>query len=296
MEQYQKPISVVLHTIPTESLNVKSLFDLPLYDSNFEGIRALANAREAHELMTNRSPLPPAEAELPESARQAVEVLFEQGDVPTVDRCLDLVEALGLQVPPHDSARNGQDLTRAMERVGEPVALKLVHRDFSHKSEKGGVRLDVTAETILENWEDLQQVAQDQGLTDDTPLPVLVQAMAKRGIEFIVGGKRDPNFGPVVLCGLGGIHTELFEDFALRLAPVTEEQAREMLDEFHLGKRLDGPGHLPAADKNELSRVIATVSRLLCAVPEIAEIDLNPVIVYPEGEGAMVVDSRIFKG
>ncbi len=297
MEQYGKPISVVLHTLPTERLNVMHMFDLPMYDSNFEGIRALANARQAEELVAHRTPLPPAEAELSPKARQAVEALFAQDSVPTVDRCLDLVEALDLSVPRHTTAQASRDLTRAMEDTGEPVALKLIHQDFSHKSEKGGVMLDVTAETILERWEDLQQVAQDQGLaTEDAPLPVLVQSMAERGIEFIVGGKRDPNFGPVVLCGLGGVHTELYEDFALRLAPVDESQASAMLDEFHLGKRLGGGEGLPVADKTELSRIIAAVSRLLCAVPEIAEIDLNPVIVYPEGKGAVVVDSRIFKG
>jgi len=122
----------------------------------------------------------------------------------------------------------------------------------------------------------------------------LIQEMAAPGVECFVGGRRDPVFGPVVMAGLGGIFIEVFKDRAIRLAPVTGAEAADMVAELKAYPLLQGFRGREAADIEALEEVICRVSALLAATPEIAELDLNPVIVHPAGKGVSLVDARIF--
>jgi acetyltransferase len=118
--------------------------------------------------------------------------------------------------------------------------------------------------------------------------------MAAPGVECFVGGRQDPVFGPVVMVGLGGIFIEVFTDTAIRLAPVTKAEASDMVRELKAYTLLQGVRGRSAADLEALADVIVTISALLAVAPEIAELDLNPVIVHPAGKGVSLVDARLF--
>ena len=122
---------------------------------------------------------------------------------------------------------------------------------------------------------------------------VLLQREVEGDIEALVGVTTDPTFGPLVVCGLGGVLVELLRDVAFHLTPVTEVDAREMLDRLRARKLLDGYRGMPPADRDALVDVILRVSALVEIVPEVQELDLNPVKVLPPGHGAVVVDARL---
>ena len=121
-----------------------------------------------------------------------------------------------------------------------------------------------------------------------------VHEMAPSGTEFFVGARRDPAFGPVVLAGIGGIFIEIFKDRAIRLAPVTENEAFEMLRELKAYPILQGARGRKGLDIDALVEVICRISALVSSHPEISEIDLNPVMVYPRGHGVGIVDARVY--
>lgn len=131
-----------------------------------------------------------------------------------------------------------------------------------------------------------------------TPTPTidgfLIQTMAKEGVECFVGGRQDPIFGPIVIAGVGGIFLEIFKDTAIRLAPVTKNEAMDMLKKLKAYPVLQGARGKMTADMDAFADVICRVSQLLAMAPDIAEVDLNPVIVHEKGKGVSIVDSRVF--
>jgi hypothetical protein len=162
--------------------------------------------------------------------------------------------------------------------------VKLVSADVVHKTERGGVLLDVdgpdaaaaACETLL---------ARAPG-----PARALITPMVRGGVETVIGGVRDPQFGAVVMFGLGGVLVEALDDVVFRLAPVSIDEAHAMLDEIRGRKLLDGLRGRPAVDRAALARIVTGVSELMSGCAEIAEVDLNPVFALPDG--AAVADAR----
>ncbi|MGE3499242.1 MAG: GNAT family N-acetyltransferase [Candidatus Binatia bacterium] len=179
------------------------------------------------------------------------------------------------------------DAVAAAERIGYPVVLKAVAPGLVHKSDLGGVLLDlrsaaqVTAAvaSLRERFPELQSV--------------LVQRHVEGGVEALVGVTSDPIFGPLVVCGLGGVLVELLRDVSYRLPPVTDVDAAEMIGGLRLAKLLDGYRGSAATDKAALGEIIRRTSALVEAIPELRELDLNPVKVLAPGQGAVVVDARM---
>jgi acyl-CoA synthetase (NDP forming) len=177
---------------------------------------------------------------------------------------------------------------KAAEEIGFPVALKAVAPDLAHKSDAGGVHLHLrTPQAVMD-------AAREMAGRIPPLTGFLVQSMAAPGLELIVGARRDPVFGPVVLVGLGGVWVEALGDVALRLAPVDRTEAEAMLAELRGARLLDGfRGALPV-DRGALAEIIVAVSRLIVAEPDVVELDLNPVIA--RADGALVVDARMLRG
>ena len=174
----------------------------------------------------------------------------------------------------------------AARRLGYPVVAKVAHPELTHKTEAGGVRLGLaTAAAVRRAARDLLALADGAS--------VLVQPQG-RGVELVVGGIRDPQFGPVVLAGLGGILVEARDDVALAVAPVDEAAATALLRSLRGSAVLDGLRGQPAVDVRAVAGVIVRVGRLLADVPEILELDLNPVLA--DGHGCVAVDWRIRVG
>jgi acetyltransferase len=164
------------------------------------------------------------------------------------------------------------------------VALKRVAPGVVHKSDVGGVALG------LQDAEALEDVFQGMVKAGER---ALVQRMAPQGLEVIVGAQRDRQFGPLVMVGLGGVYVEVLEDVAFRLAPLGEADARAMVMGTAAGKLLEGVRGQPPGDMEAVVDAIRRIGQLMVDHPQISEIDLNPLIVGPAGEGAWAVDVRI---
>jgi len=176
------------------------------------------------------------------------------------------------------------------EEIGFPVALKIVSPDITHKTEVGGVVLGLRdARAVRE-----AAAAMLGRVAMERPAAVmrgfLVQAMASAGKELLLGGVRDDQFGPLVMVGFGGIYVEIFGDTAARLAPVSSAEAQVMLDELRMAPLLRGPRGEPAVDRDALAALVARFSQLLVDLPELVEIEINPLTVGPHA--AVAVDAR----
>ncbi len=176
-------------------------------------------------------------------------------------------------------------------QIGYPVVLKIVSPDISHKSDVGGVKVgleDAGAVSAAYNeiLVNVQKAEPDASITG-----IAVQQMAPAGTEVIVGMTTDPQFGPVVMFGLGGIMVEILKDVSFRVVPVEERDATQMIDEIQGKAILDGVRGQPPADKAAIIDAILKVSEFVTRNPDVRELDLNPMLVYREG--AIAVDARI---
>jgi acyl-CoA synthetase (NDP forming) len=203
----------------------------------------------------------------------------------------DLLREAGVPVTVTTLATTPEEAVAQAETAGYPVVLKVVSPDISHKSDAGGVKLnlgsadDVRAAygAILESCKAYAPSARITG--------VAVQHMAPAGTEVIVGMTTDPQFGPVMMFGLGGIMVEVLKDVSFRLVPLTERDASQMIDDIKGKPVLEGVRGQPPADIGALKDTILNVARFIEAHPEVQELDLNPVFAYPDG--AVAVDARI---
>jgi len=204
-----------------------------------------------------------------------------------------LVEAYGIPVPPEFLATSPHEAALFARRIGFPVALKLISPDILHKTDIGGVILNVEDEKAAEvGFEAL--IARAAAAHPGAHLRgVQVQKMITGGQEVIVGVKRDPTFGPLVMFGLGGVYVEALRDVSFRLAPLTAADAADMIDEVRSAVLLAGLRGAPPADRPALVDVIVRVGQLAADHPEITELDINPLLVLPAGQGAVAVDVRM---
>jgi acetyltransferase len=203
-----------------------------------------------------------------------------------------VLEAHGIPIPVHRLAGNRQELAGVMPAFGEsPLALKIVSPDIVHKSDADCVRLGVRGEAqataaLAEILANASAFAPDARIAG-----VLVSPMAERGVEVIVGTSHDPQFGPVIMFGLGGVFVEVMRDVAFRTLPLSVEDARAMIDDIRGRQVFAGVRGLPAVDMPALTGLLMAVSGIALAYPEIAEIDLNPVILH--AHGFSIVDVRM---
>ncbi|MFB4420440.1 acetate--CoA ligase family protein [Streptomyces sp. QL37] len=202
-----------------------------------------------------------------------------------------VADAYGITVPGEGLARDVDEAVALADRLGGPVVLKIVSPDILHKTDAGGVVVGVSGAkevraafcTIVKNAKAYAADARIEG--------VQVQQLVPPGQEVIVGAVTDPTFGKVVAFGLGGVLVEVLKDITFRLAPVTADEARSMLDSIGAAEILKGVRGAPAVDRWALAEQIRRVSQLVTDFPEIAEVDLNPVIASPDG--AVAADIRI---
>ncbi len=202
-----------------------------------------------------------------------------------------LLEEAGVPVARTLLARTREEAERAAEEVGYPVVLKIVSPDIAHKSDVGGVRLNLRdREAVGQAFDEVVGNAR-RAVPDARITGVAVQHMAPQGTEVIVGMTTDPQFGPVMMFGLGGIMVEVLKDVSFRLVPLEEKDARQMIDEIKGRPVLSGVRGQPPADVDALARTLLKVSEFVERHPEVRELDLNPVFAYPDG--ALAVDARI---
>ena len=206
----------------------------------------------------------------------------------------EVFSAYGLPITRTRLAKSEEDAVKLANEVGYPVVMKIVSPDILHKSDAGGVKVNIKDEpavrdafrTIMANAKDYKKDANIHGIA--------VQEMAPWGTEVILGSVNDPTFGPTMMFGLGGIFVEVLKDVTFRVAPVSSSQALRMLGEIRGAPILAGVRGEAPRDRQALADTICAYSTMILDLAdEILESDANPVLVYGEGKGVKVVDARI---
>jgi acyl-CoA synthetase (NDP forming) len=209
------------------------------------------------------------------------------------DEAHQVLGAFGLPLAAGTMARTADEAAALALVIGYPVAVKLAARGLPHQTDAGVVRLNVTSDqSVRRAFTDIMTRARKL-VADDQIDGVLIQSMITGGVETMIGVTQDPLFGPLVAFGLGGIHVEILGDVRFRIAPLTDRDADDLLREIRGVRLLQGyRGHAPA-DLEALRDLLLRVSRLAVEIPDIAELDLNPVIAMAPGQGCRIVDARI---
>jgi acyl-CoA synthetase (NDP forming) len=201
-----------------------------------------------------------------------------------------ILRAAGIEVAQAERA-SVADAPRVADSMGYPLVAKVIAPGVTHKSDIGGVIIGLHSPLAVA--EAVVTLAERTRAARVVLEGVLLQREVRGGIEVLVGVTTDPTFGPLLVCGLGGVIVELIHDVAFRLSPVTDLDARDMLASLRTARVLDGYRGAAPGDREALVAVLQRVSALIEAIPELTEMDLNPLKVLPPGKGAIVVDARM---
>ncbi|MFF3310100.1 acetate--CoA ligase family protein [Streptomyces sp. NPDC002952] len=236
-----------------------------------------------------RSPFDEAPRTPSPSFRKA-QALMRPGQQLSEHAAKQLLRAYGIRVPREQLVTSAAASVRAAGLVGYPVVMKASGAQIAHKTELGLVKVDLTsASQVRDAYRELTDIARYEGISLDG---VLVCQMVERGVEMVVGVAHDPLFGPTVTVGLGGVLVEVLRDTAVRVPPFGEDQARTMLTELRGRALLDGVRGGPPVDVDALVEVILRVQRMALELgDDIAELDINPLMVLPRGQGAVALDA-----
>ena len=206
---------------------------------------------------------------------------------------INLLEAYGIRVIASKIAATVEEAVTAAKEVGFPVVVKLLSDKIAHKTESGGVILDVRSEREVEQaFNRIQERLESEGKANQMQ-GVLIQAMKSEGVEVIVGVTQDPSFGPLILFGMGGIYTELFKDVTFRIHPLSDIDATEMIRSVKAYNLLEGWRGAKPSDVASVQDLLLRISAMVEDLHEIAELDLNPVKVQEQSAGYLVVDARV---
>jgi acyl-CoA synthetase (NDP forming) len=266
-----------------EDLNRLRAAGVPVFPSTERAFRAIARLMAlARRDLAERAPAP-----------VALDLPLGRGVIPEYQAKAFLAPA-GIAFPPGDFAATPEDAVAIAQRIGFPVAIKAQAAALGHKSDAGGVILNLADEVALHSaWDRLYAnvAAYDPALHLDG---VLVEAMGKRGVELIIGAKRDPQWGPVVLVGFGGVTAELLQDARLLTPDMTAATIIAELGKLKSAPLLHGYRGAPPCDVAAVAQLAVQMMDVMAGTPAIAEVDLNPVIVFPQGEGVVALDALIY--
>jgi acetyltransferase len=296
VNEFGKPVILqsLYQPLHPESLVTLREAGVPVHSSIETAVQCLvslaeygvAKRRNATTAMTDqREPLTVAQDLLATCRQQGRTSLFEH-------EAKDFLTAYGVTVPPHVLVRTAQEVEQVSQSFGAAsVAMKVVSKDILHKSEAGGVKLNLTGESAMQKacgdiWANAQAYDPQAAIEG-----VLISPMADKGVEIIIGVTRDPQFGPVMMFGLGGIFVEVLKDVVFRALPLSALDAAEMLEAIKAKAILTGVRGESPVDKAALVDLMLRVSCACLAHPEIMELDLNPVIAYAKGYA--IVDARM---
>ncbi|MBU1237437.1 MAG: acetate--CoA ligase family protein [Gammaproteobacteria bacterium] len=266
---------------------------LPVYSSIEHAVRLLAALAERGAYLAHVADSTPVAGV---SSIATIEGIFARARAEGRDlfefEAKALLREHGVAVPAEEVVSDASEFAGIAGRLGDgPLAMKIVSKDILHKSDVGGVKLDLRGEDALRQaHEQIMASCRSRAPLADLR-GVLVTPMAKKGVEVIVGVMRDPVFGPVMMFGLGGIYVELLKDVAFRAIPLSRYDAQSMVNGIKGHKVLDGLRGEPAVDKEAMVDLLLKVSSIAAAYPQLAELDLNPVIAYSHGYA--IADARV---
>jgi acetyltransferase len=271
---------------------------IPLYTFPEEAIVSLRRAAEYAELRRKpRGKIPVFKDIKKDKAHEMIDAIIKKSRAGHVwlspTQIADLLAYYGIKYAEVAEARTAEEAKAAAARLGFPVAVKLESPTITHKTDVGGVILNVNSEAEVEKAfnairRKLEKLGREKEMTG-----VTIQQMVKGGIETIVGVTQDPSFGPLMMFGSGGIYAELIKDVTMKIHPITDLDAAEMIGAVKMARLFEGYRGSKPSDVPALQNLLLRVSAMVEDIPEIAELDLNPVNVMPKGKGYRVIDARI---
>jgi len=279
--QYGKPVVIVSNAEKNHWEAMKDASGFPLFVDPPFALKALARALRHHRFQSAKA----SRGMMKKNPARKGGASISSGRLLETSQVFELLSTYRVPVAPFAVVKTLDEALKAAAEIGYPVALKVSSPALLHKTEAGGIRLNIG---------DPQQFREAfKAMRGDE---FLIQKMISRGTEVIIGGRRDQEFGPVILFGLGGIFVEVLKDAAMRVVPIGETEAREMIDEIRGAPILKGFRGQGPSDIDSLVGCLCRVSTLLDEHPEIANIDMNPLIVFGEGRGCVAVDAKIETG
>ena len=293
--RYDKPIAYYVSTSAEEVNTLRHTYAYPIFTAVVETIRALEMSYRYYSRMQEirSAEQTPAFAVNQQAVRSMIDQAGEEKRDLLLSESMKVLEHYGIPTAVGVRASTKGEARVAAEQMGYPVAIKVISEQISHKSDVGGVQLNLrNGPAVEEAFDDM--LSRIRSFYPEANIDgVLVQPMVTGGQELILGGRQDPNFGPVVLIGLGGIFVEVLEEVSLRVAPITNLEAMEMIDELRGAPILKGArGHKPS-DLKAVSDALLRLSQLLIDFPEIRELDINPLRVFQENNGCRALDARV---
>jgi acetyl coenzyme A synthetase (ADP forming)-like protein len=275
-------------------VQVLNRYAVPNYPVPERAVAALA-AMMKHRRWRERPPLVLETFEVEQDqARSVFQRVRAEGRVAIGDaEAREIMEAYGIRTPRTFLARDPDEAARLADEIGFPVVIKIVSPDILHKTDVGGVKLNVTTPTDVRDAFELMIYRANRYVPDAEIWGCLVQEMVLGGKEVIVGMSRDPHFGPLMMFGLGGIYVEALRDVAFRVAPFGRRDAGEMIGEIQAYNLLRGVRGERPSDLEAVVEALLRLAQLVTDFPEIAEFDINPLTVFEEGQGVMGIDMRL---
>lgn len=298
---YKKPVVVALFggSRAQNAINWLNEKGIPAYPEAERAMNALgAFYHWVHFIEGEKREKPPGALDIDEGKRKEIEEIIqtvrkEQRLQLLESEAKQILQVAGFDVPAFYVGSTIEECVRAAKDIGFPVAMKIVSEDIIHKTEVGGVRLNIhSVKDVKHVYTDIMTRAR-KGYPDANLRGILVNKMVEKGVETIVGMSSDPQFGPVVMFGLGGIYVEVLKDVSFRVAPLSKKDANEMIHEIKTTPLLYGARGTKRRDIESLRDVIYNLGLLVCEFPEIAEMDINPLFVLEKGKGCKVVDARM---
>ncbi|QSG12449.1 Acyl-CoA synthetase, ATP-grasp containing subunit [Halapricum desulfuricans] len=295
-QEYGAPIAASLMGGET-ARNAKDIIDevgVPTYFDPARGVKSLDALREYSEIKTTDYDVATDFDVDRERAREILERTKERETNKLGIEAMDLLDAYGIPTPDGAIVSDKQAAVDAAKEIEGNVVMKIVSPDILHKSDIGGVEVNVPVEEVASTYDDIISRARNYQ-PDANILGVQVQEMADldAGTETIVGMNRDPQFGPLVMFGLGGIFVEVLEDATFRVAPVSEGEASEMIDEIDSAPLLRGARGRDPVDEDGVVETIQRISQLVTDFPQILELDINPLVATPDGVEAVDIRATI---
>ena len=294
-QKYDKPVAIYVSTEDQEVNYLKRNFNYPIFTQVVETVRALGiNRRHYAESQRLRQP-----AEIPsflvdkEKVRPLLEKVRKEKRDLFIHEAAEILGMYGIPMVRGVPVADEREAVQAAKQLGFPVAMKVISQEISHKSDVGGVQLNLRSEVgVNDAYQDmLRRIRQEYPKAKIEG--VLIQSMVTGGRELIVGGRQDEQFGPIVLVGLGGIFVEIFGEVSVRVAPISHREAMEMIDELRGAPIFKGARGLKPSDIQSVVEVLLRLSQLLGDFPEIQEMDINPLRVFSIREGCMALDVRM---
>lgn len=278
-----------------EGVEILTEYGVPNYPFPERAAKAFHSMAEYRDVLKRPEP----EYEHFSAEVQLVEEIFEK--VREEDRfsigdaeARTILKAYGFRIPESEVAETPDEAVRIAREIGYPVVLKIASPDILHKTDVGGVKVGLRNEEEVRDAFELMIYRVERYLPEARIWGCLVQEMVPQGgLEVLVGMNRDPQFGPLVTFGLGGIYVETLKDVTFRLAPLSVQDASTMLDEIRASALIEGVRGQPAADREAIVDSILRISQLVQDFPQIVELDINPLMVYPRGQGAIAIDMRL---